>query len=130
MYWLDSHFPADADTTKPGIALGRCDRADGDPKTVESAHPDASVIYSNIKVSHIALGQPGPGNLRAQEPWTNSTLLLDWHLELNLRFHLSFPRIGPRSLQVITSHTHTCISRTARETVCQAILYNASRVLM
>ncbi len=50
MNWLDSHFPVNADVAKPGVSRGRCDPAAGDPKTVESAHPDASVVYSNIKV--------------------------------------------------------------------------------
>ena len=50
MNWLDSHYPVDADKSKPGIARGRCDPEAGDPKTVEAAHPDASVIYSNIKL--------------------------------------------------------------------------------
>jgi len=50
MNWLDSHFPTDADQGKPGVARGRCDPTAGLPKTVESSHPDASVVYSNIKV--------------------------------------------------------------------------------
>jgi len=50
MNWLDSHFPAGAEPTKPGVARGRCDPLDGVPKTIEAAHPDAYVIYSNIKV--------------------------------------------------------------------------------
>ncbi|KAJ9142186.1 Glucanase [Pleurostoma richardsiae] len=53
MNWLDSHFPTDADPSKPGVARGRCDPAAGDPKTVEAAHPDASVVYSNIKIGSI-----------------------------------------------------------------------------
>ncbi|OIW34407.1 glycoside hydrolase [Coniochaeta ligniaria NRRL 30616] len=50
MNWLDSNYPVDGDSAKPGIARGRCDSAAGDPKTVEAAHPDASVVYSNIKL--------------------------------------------------------------------------------
>ncbi len=50
MNWLDSHFPTDSPATSPGVARGRCDPAAGDPKTVEGTHPDASVVYSNIKV--------------------------------------------------------------------------------
>lgn len=53
MNWLDSNFPVDADPSKPGIARGRCDPSAGDPKTVESAHPDASVTFSNIKFGAI-----------------------------------------------------------------------------
>ncbi|KIH87174.1 1,4-beta-D-glucan-cellobiohydrolyase [Sporothrix brasiliensis 5110] len=51
MNWLDSNFPTTSPATDPGVARGRCDPAAGDPKTVESAHPDASVVYSNIKLS-------------------------------------------------------------------------------
>lgn len=50
MNWLDSNFPTTSPATSPGVARGRCDPTAGDPKTIESAHPDASVIYSNIKV--------------------------------------------------------------------------------
>jgi cellulose 1,4-beta-cellobiosidase len=53
MNWLDSNYPVDADAAKPGISRGRCDSAAGDPKTLEAAHPDASVIYSNIKLGAI-----------------------------------------------------------------------------
>ncbi|KAK3337044.1 glycoside hydrolase [Cercophora scortea] len=53
MNWLDSNFPTDADTSKPGVGRGRCDPEAGVPKTVEAAHPDASVIYSNIKLGAI-----------------------------------------------------------------------------
>lgn len=53
MNWLDSTFPVDADPSAPGVARGRCDPADGEPETVEADHPDAYVIYSNIKVGAI-----------------------------------------------------------------------------
>lgn len=52
MNWLDSTFPVDSDKSKPGVARGRCDPEAGDQATVEKAHPDASVVYSNIKVSY------------------------------------------------------------------------------
>jgi cellulose 1,4-beta-cellobiosidase len=50
MNWLDSNYPTTADATKPGVARGRCDATAGEPKNVESQHPDASVVYSNIKL--------------------------------------------------------------------------------
>jgi len=50
MNWLDSNYPTDADASKPGVARGRCDPTAGDPKNVEAQHPDASVVYSNIKL--------------------------------------------------------------------------------
>ncbi len=53
MNWLDSHFPNNAVATDPGVARGRCDPAAGDPTAVEAAHPDAYVIYSNIKIGAI-----------------------------------------------------------------------------
>ncbi|CAK7213901.1 Exoglucanase 1 [Sporothrix bragantina] len=53
MNWLDSNFPTTSPATSPGVARGRCDPAAGDPKTVETAHPDASVIYSNIKIGSL-----------------------------------------------------------------------------
>jgi cellulose 1,4-beta-cellobiosidase len=53
MNWLDSNYPTDADPSKPGVARGRCDPEAGVPETVEAAHPDAYVIYSNIKVGAI-----------------------------------------------------------------------------
>jgi cellulose 1,4-beta-cellobiosidase len=53
MNWLDSNYPTDKDASTPGVARGRCDPAAGDPKTVEAAHPDAYVIYSNIKLGAI-----------------------------------------------------------------------------
>ncbi|KAJ4394579.1 Exoglucanase 1 [Gnomoniopsis smithogilvyi] len=51
MNWLDSTYPPGA--TGPGAVRGTCDPAAGVPATVEAAHPDASVIYSNIKVGAI-----------------------------------------------------------------------------
>jgi len=53
MNWLDSHFPTDADPSSPGVARGRCDPEAGLPATVEKAHPDAYVVYSNIKFGAI-----------------------------------------------------------------------------
>ncbi|KAL2290978.1 hypothetical protein FJTKL_14880 [Diaporthe vaccinii] len=47
MNWLDSSYPTDK--TGLGVARGTCDPAAGLPETVEAAHPDASVVYSNIK---------------------------------------------------------------------------------
>lgn len=50
MNWLDSAYPPEADSAKPGILRGRCDPEAGLPETVEAAHPDATVTYSNIKI--------------------------------------------------------------------------------
>ncbi|CAN8099248.1 unnamed protein product [Discula destructiva] len=51
MNWLDSTFPPGA--SGPGAVRGPCDPAAGVPATVEAAHPDATVVYSNIKVGAI-----------------------------------------------------------------------------
>jgi cellulose 1,4-beta-cellobiosidase len=53
MRWLDSVFPDGADAEKPGVTRGRCDPTAGDPKTVEANHPDAYVVFSNIKYGSI-----------------------------------------------------------------------------
>ena len=53
MNWLDSHFPTDADASKPGVLRGRCDPEAGLPKNVEAAHPDSYVIYSKIRLGAI-----------------------------------------------------------------------------
>lgn len=51
MLWLDSTYPTDS--TSLGAARGSCATTSGAPADVESANPDSSVIYSNIKVGAI-----------------------------------------------------------------------------
>lgn len=51
MNWLDSTFPVGS--TKPGAARGTCDPEAGNPQTVESQYPDASVTFSNIRFGAI-----------------------------------------------------------------------------
>ncbi|KAI3616011.1 cellulose-beta-cellobiosidase precursor [Moniliophthora roreri] len=58
MLWLDSNYPLDKDASTPGVARGTCDSESGDPQTVESEHPDATVIFSNIKVGPIGATLP------------------------------------------------------------------------
>ncbi|TEB34396.1 cellobiohydrolase I-II [Coprinellus micaceus] len=53
MLWLDSTYPVDADPIKPGIARGTCPSNSGNPRTLEIDHPDAQVIFSNIKFGDI-----------------------------------------------------------------------------
>ncbi|KKK13091.1 hypothetical protein P175DRAFT_0532234 [Aspergillus ochraceoroseus IBT 24754] len=53
MLWLDSSYPTDANPSTPGVARGTCAKGAGDPNTVQSAHPDASVTFSNIKFGPI-----------------------------------------------------------------------------
>jgi cellulose 1,4-beta-cellobiosidase len=49
MLWLDSSYPVDQPTTKPGIARGPCATSSGRPNDVEKNAPGSSVVYSNIK---------------------------------------------------------------------------------
>ncbi|EOA84332.1 Esterase/lipase/thioesterase [Exserohilum turcicum] len=53
MLWLDSNYPTDADPSKPGVARGACDVTSGVPADVESANPNAQVVFSNIKFGPI-----------------------------------------------------------------------------
>lgn len=53
MLWLDSNYPLDKDASSPGVARGSCDTASGQPTDVESASPNAQVIFSNIKFGAI-----------------------------------------------------------------------------
>lgn len=49
MLWLDSDYPVNGSATTPGISRGTCDAASGVPATLEAAHANATVTYSNIK---------------------------------------------------------------------------------
>jgi cellulose 1,4-beta-cellobiosidase len=53
MMWLDSSYPEDADASEPGVARGTCEHGVGDPETVESQHPGATVTFSKIKFGPI-----------------------------------------------------------------------------
>ncbi|PIL31386.1 hypothetical protein GSI_06086 [Ganoderma sinense ZZ0214-1] len=53
MLWLDSDYPLDKDASLPGVSRGPCATTSGDPTTVESQSPDATVVFSNIKVGPI-----------------------------------------------------------------------------
>ena len=53
MLWLDSDYPLDKDASQPGVSRGPCATTSGDPTTVESQSPDATVVFSNIKVGPI-----------------------------------------------------------------------------
>lgn len=49
MLWLDSDYPTDADPSTPGVARGTCSKDSGKPSDVENQHPDAYVVFSDIK---------------------------------------------------------------------------------
>ena len=53
MLWLDSTYPTDKDPSIPGVARGTCGIDSGKPEQVEADSPDATVIYSNIKIGPI-----------------------------------------------------------------------------
>ncbi|KNZ72273.1 Exoglucanase [Termitomyces sp. J132] len=53
MLWLDSNYPVNASASNPGVARGPCSTDSGKPDEVESQHPDAQVIFSNIRVGDI-----------------------------------------------------------------------------
>lgn len=53
MLWLDSDFPPTKSPSAPGVSRGTCATTSGDPATVEKQHPDAQVVYSNIRVGDI-----------------------------------------------------------------------------
>lgn len=53
MLWLDSTYPTDKDPSTPGVGRGTCGTDSGKPDDVETNSPDATVIYSNIKIGPI-----------------------------------------------------------------------------
>merc|ERR1712227_964168 len=54
MQWLDGYEPEDPEKPYgPGAIRGPCPHDSGDPKATRKAHPDAYVIYSNIRYGEI-----------------------------------------------------------------------------
>lgn len=64
MLWLDSTYPEGS--TAPGSSRGPCAATSGDPKDVESQHPNAFVRYMNIKFGE--LGSTDTGAIPAPSP--------------------------------------------------------------
>ena len=62
MLWLDSSYPTDKDPSTPGVTRGPCSVDSGKPSDVESQHPDAHVIYSNIKYGELNSTYNGSGS--------------------------------------------------------------------
>jgi len=58
MLWLDSDYPTNQPTNKPGIARGPCSTDSGNPDDVESKYPNSNVKYSNIKFGEIGSTYP------------------------------------------------------------------------
>ncbi|KAJ7714986.1 exoglucanase-like protein 1 precursor [Mycena metata] len=53
MLWLDAPYPPTKAASSPGVTRGTCSASSGVPSQVESASPNAQVIYSNIKFGPI-----------------------------------------------------------------------------
>lgn len=53
MLWLDSDYPTDRDPSEPGVSRGTCSIDSGKPEDVESQHPDAHVIFGDIRFGDI-----------------------------------------------------------------------------
>ena len=61
MLWLDSTYPVTK--TTPGGPRGSCATTSGAPKDVEAQHPDAHVLFSNVRWGEIGstfAGSPTP----------------------------------------------------------------------
>eukprot|EP00933_Yihiella_yeosuensis_P081982 TRINITY_DN95708_c0_g1_i1.p1 TRINITY_DN95708_c0_g1~~TRINITY_DN95708_c0_g1_i1.p1 ORF type:complete len:489 (-),score=81.95 TRINITY_DN95708_c0_g1_i1:313-1779(-) len=53
MLWLDSVYPPEGDTSKPGVVRGPCKTTTGATAYVRSKFPHASVSFSKIKFGHL-----------------------------------------------------------------------------
>lgn len=54
MGWLDQDpFPADADSSQPGVGRGPCPTTGGRPADLIKQYPDAAVVFSNIRSGDI-----------------------------------------------------------------------------
>ncbi|KAJ7784041.1 concanavalin A-like lectin/glucanase domain-containing protein, partial [Mycena olivaceomarginata] len=54
MYWLDSTYPTNTSTSKPGVFCSPCSTTSGNPKTIEATEGSNQVIFSNIKFGDIS----------------------------------------------------------------------------
>jgi len=75
MLWLDSSYPTDADPAVPGIARGSCATTSGKPAEVEANHPNAQVVFSNIRFGTIGSTFSGGASSSSttSDPVTSST---------------------------------------------------------
>merc|ERR1712198_456342 len=53
MLWLDSNYPLDKDPSEPGVNRGPCPEDSGVPAKVEAEFPDATVIFSKVRVGDL-----------------------------------------------------------------------------
>ncbi|KAF8058516.1 cellobiohydrolase I [Lyophyllum atratum] len=73
MLWLDSSYPTTGDASKPGVARGTCAITSGIPTDVESASPNASVTFSNIKFGDIGSTYTSGGSGTSAPPTSSTT---------------------------------------------------------
>ncbi|KAJ0413990.1 1,4-beta-D-glucan cellobiohydrolase B [Aspergillus carlsbadensis] len=76
MLWLDSNYPTAGDASTPGVARGTCPIDSGVPEEVQAEHPNAYVVYSNIKFGPLGSTfneDSGPGNPTTTTTQTTST---------------------------------------------------------
>lgn len=67
MGWLDQDpYPADADSSQPGVGRGPCPTTGGRPADLIKQFPDAKVVFSNIKSGDIG------------STYSNSTVIPRW----------------------------------------------------
>ncbi|KAH6909062.1 cellobiohydrolase I-I [Coprinopsis sp. MPI-PUGE-AT-0042] len=53
MGWLDSTYPREDDPNQPGIARGPCPATGSSPEETQQNHPNAQVVFSNIRFGDI-----------------------------------------------------------------------------
>jgi len=73
MLWLDSDYPLNKTASSPGVARGTCSTTSGAPNDVESASPNAQVIFSNIKFGTIGSTTGTTGVVTTTAPSTGTT---------------------------------------------------------
>jgi len=71
MLWLDSNYPLDKDPSEPGVNRGPCPEDSGKPEDMEANYPDATVVYSKIRIG--TLGSTYPGGDPTPQPPTRPT---------------------------------------------------------
>jgi len=80
MLWLDAPYPPTKSPSSPGVTRGTCSASSGAPTDVESASPNAQVVFSNIKFGSInstfpatGAAPPGGGSTTTTSPPTSPT---------------------------------------------------------
>ncbi|KAJ3566513.1 hypothetical protein NP233_g6961 [Leucocoprinus birnbaumii] len=53
MLWLDSNYPADGNSSEPGVSRGTCPVSSGKPQSIEITEINAMVTFSDIRFGDI-----------------------------------------------------------------------------